>query len=62
VILLTLNLQIGDIGYGKYAGRVLADVFISGVNVSESMVNAGHAIAYEGGSKIPFDEWFKQTA
>ena len=49
--------QIGDIGYGKYAGRVLADVFINGVSVSESMIAAGHAIAYEGGKKVPYEEW-----
>ena len=51
--------EIGDVGYGKYAGRVLADVFIKGVNVAETMIAAGHAIAYEGGKKIPFDDWSK---
>ena len=49
--------EIGDIGYGKYAGRVLADVFINGVSVAESMIAAGHAIAYSGGSKIPYEDW-----
>lgn len=51
--------EIGDVGYGKYAGRVLADVFIQGVSVAESMIAAGHAVAYEGGMKIPYDEWSK---
>ena len=51
--------DIGDVGYGKYAGRILADVFIEGKNVSESMIEAGHAIAYEGGKKVHFDDWYK---
>ena len=28
--------EIGDVGYGKYAGRVLADVFIKGESVCDS--------------------------
>ena len=41
-------------------GAVLADVFINGKSVAESMIEAGHAVAYEGGMKIPFDEWSKK--
>ncbi len=51
--------EIGDVGYGKYAGRVLADVFIKGESVAEIMIAAGHALAYTGGTKIPFDEWYQ---
>ena len=47
--------EIGDVGYGKYAGRVLADVFINGENVAEIMIGAGHAKAYDGGKKPVWD-------
>lgn len=47
--------EIGDVGYGKYAGRVLADVFIKGENVAEIMIDAGHAKAYDGGKKPVWD-------
>ena len=51
--------EIGDVGYGKYAGRILADVFINGKSVAESMIESGHAVAYEGGGKVDFDDWYQ---
>lgn len=47
--------EVGDVGYGKYAGRVLADVFVAGENVSNLMIEAGHAKAYDGGKKPVWD-------
>jgi micrococcal nuclease len=34
----------------KY-GRLLADVYMNGVNVSDWMLKAGHAVPYSGGTK-----------
>lgn len=35
---------------GKY-GRVLAEVWVNGINVNEDMVKKGHAVHYHGQSK-----------
>ena len=37
----------------KY-GRVLAEVVCRGVNMSDALVAAGHAVPYDGGTKAPF--------
>ena len=37
----------------KY-GRVLAVVVCRGVNMSDALVEAGHAVLYDGGTKAPF--------
>lgn len=43
---------------GKYAGRIVADVIVDGINASDYMIEQGLAIPYEGGTKIPFDDWY----
>ena len=42
---------------GKYAGRIVAEVYFDEINVAEYMIEEGHAKPYDGGKKIPFDEW-----
>ncbi len=37
--------------WGKYAGRVLADVVIDGVNLADLLIQNGMARAYDGGSR-----------
>ena len=54
--------EIGDVGYGKYAGRVLADVYVAGTEVSDLLIKAGHARPYHGGGKVDFDVWYKGPA
>lgn len=36
---------------GKYAGRVLADVYIDGVNYADAILDANLATTYDGGTK-----------
>ena len=40
----------------KY-GRILADVYIGDINVSEWMIQRGYAVKYDGGTKLRPDEW-----
>lgn len=44
--------------HGKYAGRTVADVIINDENVATLLIDEGHAIAYEGGTKLDFIEWY----
>jgi len=40
-----------NIENGKYAGRVIADVFVDDVNVSEAIINNGLGRIYDGGKR-----------
>lgn len=42
----------------KYFGRVVADVFIDGLNVADYMIEKGLAYPYDGGTKMEFHEWW----
>lgn len=37
--------------YGAYAGRIVGDVYIGGVLISEHMIGLGYAVPYDGKSK-----------
>lgn len=52
--------QVEAVANDKYGGRYLGDVFIrdSGDNLSHLMLQARHAVPYDGGRKIPYSEWF----
>lgn len=46
------HITLTNIQYGKYAGRVVADVSTSdGTDVSQRLIDAGHARAYHGGKR-----------
>ena len=47
--------EIEDLDHGKYAGRVLAEIWVQNKNVSNLMVEAGHAQYYDGGKKPVWD-------
>jgi endonuclease YncB( thermonuclease family) len=47
-----------DIGIDKY-GRVLANVYSEQINLSQWMLDNGHAVQYNGGTKNMPDEWKK---
>ena len=47
--------------HGKYAGRTVADVRVGGVDVAAYLIGNGHAIPYAGGTKVPFDIWYKRA-
>lgn len=42
----------------KY-GRILADVFIEGVNIGQSLLEKKLAVVYDGGKKISPDDWME---
>lgn len=44
--------------YGAYAGRIVGEVYIGGINVAERMINLGYAVPYDGKSKRTTD-WCK---
>ena len=43
--------QIKNPRFGKWAGRVLAEVWVNGKNVSQAMLSAGKAKRYAGGKR-----------
>lgn len=49
--LLNKKLYITDIFHGKYAGRIIGDLYADGLNVSEYMLSTGYAIPYSGGKR-----------
>ena len=48
-------IKLKNIDYDKY-GRILADIYVKNINISEYMVNKRFAVKYDGGTKnIPTD-------
>ncbi len=45
------ELYITDVFNGKYAGRVIGDLYADGINVSEYLLKSGYAIPYSGGKR-----------
>lgn len=52
-------IEIRNAEHGKYAGRTVADVFIDDVNVASILIENGHAVAYDGGTKLDFEAWYQ---
>jgi endonuclease YncB( thermonuclease family) len=48
--------RLEDVGTEKY-GRLLANVYLDDINVSEWMIKNGYAIAYNGGKKMKPNDW-----
>lgn len=40
---------------GKYAGRIVCDVYVDNVKVADYLIENGHAIEYDGGTKAELD-------
>ena len=49
--------KLEEISYDKY-GRILADVYVDDLNISELMISESLAIKYDGGRKKEID-WFE---
>jgi len=47
-----------NVSYDKY-GRVLADVFVGGVNVTDALLAENLAVPYGGGTKQTPDDWLE---
>lgn len=45
------NIKIKNLSWGKYGGRVLADVEVDGVSLAEMLIKAKLARKYDGGKK-----------
>ena len=50
------DFQIEDVREGTYPGRVIADIIIDGVSLSEMLLTRGHAIPYDGRGRAPMWE------
>ena len=59
-LLTTNEFKVCCLGFDKY-GRVLCDIYILPTNESlaDHLINKGYAYTYNGGKKVPFDEWYK---
>lgn len=47
--------KIADLSLGKYAGRILAELWVENEKVSDLMIASGHAKPYDGGRKPQWD-------
>ena len=47
------RITIRDPIHGRYAGRVVAEVLADGVSLGTALVDAGHAVAYDGQTARP---------
>ena len=45
------TIELRNMQRGKYF-RILADVYVDGKNLAESLIKAGHARAYDGGKRL----------
>jgi len=45
------TVELRNVKLGKYSGRVLADVFHNGQNISDAIIAAGHGRPYAGGKR-----------
>jgi endonuclease YncB( thermonuclease family) len=50
-VLMSDDVSLNIKGYGKYGGRILADVYLDGISVAEDLVSKDYAIPYDGGKK-----------
>ena len=49
--LLIGDVELTNIRYGKWAGRVLAHVTVNGVDIADVLINKGFARPYDGGKR-----------
>lgn len=52
--LLQGNIQIEDLKWDKYGGRVLADLWVAGKSLSEHLIKAQLGRPYDGGKRRPW--------
>ena len=45
------TIVVRDLEWGKWGGRVIADLVLDGRSLSESLIAAGHGRAYDGGER-----------
>lgn len=44
----------GNVSWGKYGGRIIADMYVGTENYSNMILDAGLAVKYDGGTKSSF--------
>lgn len=54
--ILNKTVQLKNVSLEKY-GRLLADVYLDGLHLNQWMLDNGHAVAYDGGTKSIPAEW-----
>ncbi len=45
------KIEVNLIKWGKFGGRIIADIILDGRQVRDIMIESGHAVAYDGGRK-----------
>lgn len=50
-VIATEGVTIRNVRYGKYAGRVLADVYVNDMNLAELLISNGLGRPYDGGRR-----------
>lgn len=55
-LIMNKTVELKNVEYEKY-GRLMAHVYVDGLNVNEWMIQQGHGIVYTGGKKVIPSEW-----
>ena len=50
------TVELRNVRLGKYAGRVIADVFYRSQSLAKAVIGAGHGRAYDGGKRLPWGD------
>lgn len=45
------SVMLHEVQYGKYAGRLLAEIHADDINLSDALIEKGYARAYDGGQR-----------
>lgn len=53
--------ELKNVEYEKY-GRLMAHVYVDGINVNDWMIHRGHGVVYTGGKKVVPEEWITDGA
>ena len=45
------KMKVSNFKWGKYGGRIVADVRIGGIDIGPTLIDGGYAVPYDGGTK-----------
>jgi len=58
-ILAGAYLRVVNVRHGKFAGRMVGDLWVNDRSFAEIMIETGHAVAYDGGKR---EKWCKEDS
>jgi endonuclease YncB( thermonuclease family) len=56
----TKFMTVTNFSYGKFAGRIMGDITVNGINIKEKLLEAGYAVEYHGEKKMDWCLYLKK--